>query len=408
LQPREPQPIEIRAAAMIDRGEVEAGLALYRELLTQSDDRETAARHLVLMHYDPAQTNASLFTALRAFAERHLQPSGPPFSARRDANPKRALRIGWLSPRFTEGPVPAFLTGLLRAFDRSRHKHLLIALQASGDAATTRIRELADEWFDLSGLDEAALLQRLRALELDVLIDLAGHSTANRLAVVAQRVAPVQVSWLDWFDTTAAPSMDAWISDRWLTPDDVNEEEIASARVLYLEGYLWDEESAKDASRKAIAAVKCAGGRVALSVSDSFCIGRFRSEFLHLLDRDVNILFANEDEAKALFEEEDFDKIIAAARKWGGITALTRSAKGCVIVQEDMVQEIPALPVSQVIDTTGAGDQFAAGFLYGLATGRDLETAGRMGCIAAAEVITHFGARPDESVLDLFRKAGLL
>jgi predicted O-linked N-acetylglucosamine transferase (SPINDLY family) len=220
LQPDEREPIEIRAAAMIDRGDVESGLALYRDLLARGDDRETAARHLVLMHYDPAQDNAGLFAALRGFANRHLRASGPPFVARRDANPKRARRIGWLSPRFTQGPVAVFLTGLLRASGRERHKHLLIALQPGGDAATAHFKELADEWFDFSGLDDATLLQRLRALELDVVIDLAGHSTANRLAVIAQRVAPVQVSWLDWFDTTAAPSMDVWISDRWLTPDD--------------------------------------------------------------------------------------------------------------------------------------------------------------------------------------------
>jgi protein O-GlcNAc transferase len=220
LEPRERKPVEIRATALIDRGDVEDGLALYRELLARGEDRETAARHLVLMHYDPAQTNASLFDALRAFAERHPRPSGPPFATRRDTNSKRALRIGWVSPRFAEGPVSVFLTGLLRAFDRSRHKHLLIALQPSDDAATRRLRALGDEWIDLSGLDDPTLLQRLRALELDVAIDLTGHSTANRLAVIAQRVAPVQVSWLDWFDTTAAPAMDAWISDRWLTPDD--------------------------------------------------------------------------------------------------------------------------------------------------------------------------------------------
>jgi sugar/nucleoside kinase (ribokinase family) len=183
---------------------------------------------------------------------------------------------------------------------------------------------------------------------------------------------------------------------------------VARARVLYIEGYLWDEDSAKDASRKAIAAVKGAGGRVALSVSDSFCIGRFRSEFLHLLDRDVNILFANEDEAKALFEEDNFDKIIAAAKKWGGIAALTRSAKGCVIVQEDMVHEIPAAPVSQVIDTTGAGDQFAAGFLYGLTQGKGVPTCGRLGALAAAEVISHYGARPEIPLKVLAEKAGLV
>jgi len=218
LEPQEPQPVEIRAAALIDRGDVEAGLALYRDLLARGDDREAAARHLVLMHYDPAQTNENLFAALRTFAERHLRVSAPPL--RRGADANRALRIGWLSPRFAEGPVAVFLTGLLRAFDRSRHRHLLIALQPGGDAATVQLRNLADEWFDLAGLDDATLLQRLRALELDVLVDLAGHSTASRLAVVAQRVAPLQVSWLDWFDTTAAPSMDAWLSDAWLTPGD--------------------------------------------------------------------------------------------------------------------------------------------------------------------------------------------
>lgn len=195
---------------------------------------------------------------------------------------------------------------------------------------------------------------------------------------------------------------------RYLTPDDVNEDEVARGRVLYLEGYLWDEDSAKDASRKAIAAAKGAGGRVALSVSDSFCIGRFRDEFLHLLDRDVNILFANEDEAKALFEEDDFDKIVAAARQWGGIAALTRSSKGCVIVQEDMVHEIPAAPVSHVIDTTGAGDQFAAGFLYGLTQGKSLQDCGRLGGLAAAEVISHYGARPETPLKTLAEKAGLI
>src|ERR1700753_3054440 len=193
---------------------------------------------------------------------------------------------------------------------------------------------------------------------------------------------------------------------RWLTPNDVNEEEIASARVLFLEGYLWDEESAKDASREAIAAVKGAGGRVALSVSDSFCIGRFRNEFLHLLDRDVNILFANEDEAKALFEQDDFDGVVEGAKKWGGIAALTRSAKGCVIVEESMVHEVPAAPVSRVIDTTGAGDQFPAGCLYGMTHGKGLADCGRLGALAAAEVISHYGARPETSLKELAVKAG--
>jgi sugar/nucleoside kinase (ribokinase family) len=195
---------------------------------------------------------------------------------------------------------------------------------------------------------------------------------------------------------------------REMVPDDVDEEQLARARILYIEGYLWDEESAKQASRKAIAAVKGAGGRVALTLSDPFCVGRFRDEFLHLLDKDVNILFANEEEAKALFQVEDFSGVVEGAKKWGGIAALTRSAKGCVLIEEDMVHEIPAAAVSRVMDTTGAGDQFAAGFLYGVTHGKGLADCGRLGALAAAEVISHYGARPETSLKELAATAGLL
>lgn len=195
---------------------------------------------------------------------------------------------------------------------------------------------------------------------------------------------------------------------REMVPDDVDEEQVASARILYIEGYLWDEEKAKQATLKAIAAVKGAGGRIALSLSDPFCVGRFRDEFLHLLDKDVNILFANEDEAKALFQTEDFNGVVEAAKKWGGIAAITRSAKGCVIVEEGQCHEIPAAPVAQVVDTTGAGDQFAAGFLFGITHGKGLADCGRLGALAAAEVISHYGARPEVSLKDLASKAGLI
>jgi protein O-GlcNAc transferase len=239
LRPQERLPIEIRAAALVDRGDVEAGLAAYRELLGRENDAQTAARHLVLMHYDPEQDNRRLFDAHTAFVRQHLRPFGAAFAPTRDADPERALRIGWLSPRFNEGPIASFLTGLLGAFDRTRHHHLLIDLESARDAATVRLQRLADTWVDASGLDDDALLLRLRALDLDVLVDLAGHSTSNRLAVVAQRVAPVQVSWLDWFDTTAVPTMDAWISDEWLTPQDSTQRyservvRLASGRFCY-------------------------------------------------------------------------------------------------------------------------------------------------------------------------------
>ncbi len=122
----------------------------------------------------------------------------------------------------------------------------------------------------------------------------------------------------------------------------------------------------------------------------------------------MNILFANEDEAKALFEEEEFDGVVAKAKAWGGIAAITRSAKGCVIVEETTSYEIAAAHVAQLVDTTGAGDQFAAGFLYGLTRGKSLADCGRLGALAAAEVIGHYGARPEASLKELADKAGLL
>jgi sugar/nucleoside kinase (ribokinase family) len=195
---------------------------------------------------------------------------------------------------------------------------------------------------------------------------------------------------------------------RELMPEDVDEAQIASAALLYIEGYLWDEENAKQASRKAIKAAKGAGAHIALSLSDSFCVGRFRDEFLGLMQNDLNIIFANEDEAKALFEEESFEGAVARAKAWGGIAALTRSAKGCVIVEAGKVHEVPAAPVTSLVDTTGAGDQFAAGFLYGLTRGKTLADCGRLGGIAAAEVISHYGARPETSLKALAEKAGLV
>ena len=119
-------------------------------------------------------------------------------------------------------------------------------------------------------------------------------------------------------------------------------------------------------------------------------------------------MFANEDEAKALFQADSFEGVIEGARAWGGIAALTRSAKGCVVIEEGQVHEVPAAPVNRVIDTTGAGDQFAAGFLYGLTHGKGLADCGRLGALAAAEVISHYGARPEVSLKELAAKAGLI
>jgi sugar/nucleoside kinase (ribokinase family) len=195
---------------------------------------------------------------------------------------------------------------------------------------------------------------------------------------------------------------------REMTPDDVDEDEIAAAKILYIEGYLWDADGAKAASRKAIAAAKKAGAKVSLTLSDPFCVERFREDFLELMKNDLDILFANEDEARALFEVEDFADVVKAAQRWGGIAALTRSAMGSVIVKGEEVHTVPAAPVAHVIDTTGAGDQFAAGFLFGLTKNKSLAACGKLGALAAAEVISHYGARPETALKDLAAKDGLL
>ncbi len=194
---------------------------------------------------------------------------------------------------------------------------------------------------------------------------------------------------------------------REFTVDDVQESDIAAADILYIEGYLWDAPSAKAASLKAMEIARRSETRIAFTLSDPFLMGRYRDEFLELLPT-LDIFFANEDEAKALFEVDEFDDVLQALRPFGNIAALTRSAKGCVIAYGSEVHVIDAVPVAKVVDTTGAGDLFAAGFLHGLAHGQAYADCGRLGALAAAEVISHYGARPETSLKDLAVRAELI
>jgi len=186
-----------------------------------------------------------------------------------------------------------------------------------------------------------------------------------------------------------------------LTPDDIDEALLARARVTYLEGYLWDPPAAKDAFLKAMRATHAAGGKVALTLSDTFCVERYRHEFLDLVDNQVDVLFANENEIKALYQVGDFDAAAAAVRGRCEVVALTRSEKGSLILAGEANYRVAAEPVEEVVDTTGAGDLYAAGFLYGYTRGRNLGDCGRIGAIAAAEVIGHMGARPATSLARL-------
>ncbi len=186
-----------------------------------------------------------------------------------------------------------------------------------------------------------------------------------------------------------------------LGPDDIDVKQVASAQVTYVEGYLWDPPEAKKAVLKAFDAAHAAGRRVSITLSDAFCVDRYRDEFRALIRDKVDILFANESEIKSLYQVKSFDEALAAARAENKICALTRSEKGSVIVRGAETHAVPAAPIAKVIDTTGAGDLYAAGFLFGFTRGKSLAECARLGGIAAAEIISHVGARPETPLKDL-------
>ena len=193
-----------------------------------------------------------------------------------------------------------------------------------------------------------------------------------------------------------------------LMPSDIDAAEIAAAKIVYLEGYLWDPASAKQAFVKAATIAHSAGREVALTLSDSFCVDRYRDEFLDLMRKGtVDLVFANEAELHSLYQTSDFDTALKELRKDAKLGVVTRSAKGCVVASRDGVVAVPAFAIDRLVDTTGAGDLFAAGFLFGLVRNAGYENAGRLGALAAAEVIQHIGARPLASLKELAQKTGL-
>jgi sugar/nucleoside kinase (ribokinase family) len=191
-----------------------------------------------------------------------------------------------------------------------------------------------------------------------------------------------------------------------LEPADIDPDIIAAARITYLEGYLFDPPQAQDAFRKAAAVAHAAGRQVALSLSDPFCVGRHRAAFRDLVDGHVDILFANEAEICSLYETEDFPTAAAAVRGNVEIAVLTRSAAGSLVLASGAEHRIAPAPVPRVVDTTGAGDLYASGFLYGLTRGMRLPICGEIGSLCAAEIISHVGARPEIKLSELVASAG--
>ena len=186
-----------------------------------------------------------------------------------------------------------------------------------------------------------------------------------------------------------------------LSIDDVDEALVASAAVTYVEGFLWEQPSTKEAILRASELAHAAGRKVAFSLSDSFCVDRNRDEFRSLVDSSVDILFGNEDEVRSLYEVDDVHEVIQRIGDHVELAALTLGAKGSILVAGDRVEHVDAADVTDVMDTTGAGDLYAAGVLFGLARGLDLAEAGRLGSLAAAECISHVGARPEVSLASL-------
>ena len=192
-------------------------------------------------------------------------------------------------------------------------------------------------------------------------------------------------------------------------PDDIDEETVKASKISYFEGYLWDPPAAKDAIRKAAAIAHSAGREVAITLSDSFCVDRYRDEFIGLIrNRMVDLVFANEHELKSLYETSDFDTALSWLRSENILAVVTRSEKGALAVTPDGIVEEPVFPVERVVDATGAGDLFAAGFLYGLTSNRETRDCLRLGALAAAEIISHVGARPDVNLKSLAGNEGLL
>ena len=192
-----------------------------------------------------------------------------------------------------------------------------------------------------------------------------------------------------------------------LTADDIDAALIGDSAITYLEGYLFDPAPARAAFEAAAGAAHAAGRKVAITLSDTFVVARWRAELLAFIEASADIVLANEGELGALFETEDFDAAAARLASMVEVAAITRGAQGSVIISGDERVTVPAYPVAKVVDTTGAGDQYAAGFLLGLARGLSLADAGKLGSLAASEVIAHWGPRPSVSLADLAGKNGL-
>jgi sugar/nucleoside kinase (ribokinase family) len=296
--------------------------------------------------------------------------------------------------------------GTMRLVDEAAARHLYDAMgpgiEISGGSAANTVAGVAS----LGG--RAAFIGKVRDDQLGQVfrhdIQAAGVAFATAPASDGAATARCLIMVTPDAQRTMSTYLGACVG---LGPADIDAQVIGSAQVTYLEGYLWDPPQAKAAFRLAMKVASEKGRQVALTLSDPFCVDRWRDEFRDLVDNHVDILFANETEIIALYRAKDFAEALNAVRGKTAFAALTRSEKGSVVLAGDDTYVIAAEPDVQLVDTTGAGDLYAAGFLHGLTQGRDPATCGRIGSLCAAEAISHFGARPETALAELVRRRNL-
>ena len=233
------------------------------------------------------------------------------------------------------------------------------------------------------------------------------RATGIDFDVAARAGEPATARCLIFVTPDAERTMNTFLgASQFLPADLIDSDAIQSAGILYLEGYLWDPEEPRAAMRRAIEHAKAAGRKVAFTLSDAFVIDRYRDDFISLInDGLIDIMFANEVEISSLAQIEDFEEAVAAISAKVPLLVVTRSEKGAIAVKDGKRHEVAAEPVEKLVDTTGAGDLFAAGFLAGLSEGREIDACLKMGAICAAEVISHYGARPEADIKALVAEA---
>ncbi len=297
--------------------------------------------------------------------------------------------------------------GGMMLIDEARAKSLY---EAMGPATVISGGSAANTIIGLAGLGcKAAFIGKVKADELGAIF---AHDI--RAAKVGFSTAPADVGsasarCLIFVTPDGQRTMNTFLGAcQDLSEADVDEDLVKQSAIIYLEGYLWDPPAAKAAFLKASKIARAAGRKVALSLSDSFCVDRYRDEFLELIrSQAVQIIFANESELHSLYQTSDFDTALAQLRGENILGVITRSEQGSVVATRNEVLTAPAFPVDRVVDTTGAGDLFAAGFLAGLTRNKDLLSCARLGALAAAEIIQHIGARPQTDLAQLAEQHGL-